>query len=345
MEKIITIWMAFICSLTLTSAQSDGSVSFQLITKEVPESATVVYLVRHAEKAISSGSMMDKDPALTPQGEARAKDLARLLQDAGIQYIFSSDYKRTRNTAQPIADLLGLEVQLYDPRQLGDLAEKIQSNNGRYLVVGHSNSTPSMVQLLGGEPGPPIDDATEYDRLYTLVLQADTKPVTLRSRYGTVSSKEVGAVAEDVSSIENIIKAAFESISGPAGTPRDWDRFRSLFLPTAQFIVPFPNPESAQLSTIVHSLEEYISNSGPWLEDNNFYESEIHRIEEKFGNIAHIFSTYEARSDPKDKKAFARGLSTIQLFYDNERWWIVNWMWTGETPEEKLPKRYLPKGK
>lgn len=342
MQRIILSISILISSLALIG-QSDGSVSITLTVPDAVEPATIVYLVRHAEKQISSGEMMSKDPDLTAPGVARAKDLARLLQDAGIQYVYSSDYKRTRNTAQPIADLLGLEVQIYDPRKSEELVQQIQSNAGRYLVVGHSNSTPNLVKLLGGEAGEPIDDATEYDRLYTMVLQDGVAPVTLRTRYGDLSSKEVAANTDDVSSIEHIIKAAFESISGPAGTPRDWDRFRSLFLPTAQFITAINNAETGKKENIVKGLEDYIATSGPWLEKNDFFEWEVKRIEEKFSHVAHVFSTYEARKKPTDKKAFNRGMSSLQLFFDNDRWWIVNWMWTGETDEVKLPKKYLPR--
>lgn len=343
MKKIILAFFFLISNLALIMSQSDGSVSFTLTIEDATEPATVVYLVRHAEKQTSTGDMMDKDPGLTAMGITRAKELARVLKDAGIQYVYSSDYKRTKSTAQPIADLLGLEVQIYDPRKAEDLAIYLQSNPGRYLVVGHSNSTPNLVSLLGGEPGEPIDDATEYDRLYTVVLQYEKEPVTLRSRYGGLSSKQVEAKAEDVSSMENIVKAAFESLSGPAGTPRDWDRFRSLFLPTAQFITARDNQQTGKKAPQVRTLEEYIASAGPWLEKNGLFEWEVKRIEEKFRHVAHVFSTYESRKDPKDKKASSRGISSFQLFFDNDRWWIVNWFWTGETAEEQLPKKYLGK--
>jgi broad specificity phosphatase PhoE len=125
-----------------------------------PES--VFFLVRHAEKA----NQTDESP-LTEEGRARAENLARLLGDAGVDRIYSSDYVRTRDTAAPLASDRGLEVELYDPDRLGELAETLLASPGRSLVVGHSNTTPELAGLLGGEPGPPISE-DEYDRLYVL---------------------------------------------------------------------------------------------------------------------------------------------------------------------------------
>jgi broad specificity phosphatase PhoE len=129
-------------------------------TSEVVES--VFFLVRHAEKADQS-----EDPPLTEEGHARARVLAHLLRDAGIEAIFSSDFERTRDTAAPLASDLGLAVTLYDPTRLPELARTLLSSPGRALVVGHSNTTPELAGLLGGEPGAPIPE-TEYDRLYVL---------------------------------------------------------------------------------------------------------------------------------------------------------------------------------
>jgi broad specificity phosphatase PhoE len=129
-----------------------------------PES--VFFLVRHAEKADQS-----EDPPLTEQGRARAAGLARLLKDAGVETIYSSDFVRTRDTAAPLASTLGLEVAPYDPKALTALAEALLSSGGRSLVVGHSNTTPELAGLLGGEPGAPIPE-DEYDRLYVVTRQS-----------------------------------------------------------------------------------------------------------------------------------------------------------------------------
>jgi phosphohistidine phosphatase SixA len=141
-----------------------------------PES--VFFLVRHAEKADQSD-----DPPLTEEGRARAKSLAGMLRDVGVEKIFSSDFERTRDTAAPLASDLGLEVALYDPDQLAELADTLLSSPGRHLVVGHSNTNPELAGLLGGEPGSPISD-DEYDRLYVLYHRPEAGTSTLLLRLG-----------------------------------------------------------------------------------------------------------------------------------------------------------------
>jgi phosphohistidine phosphatase SixA len=133
-------------------------------------------LVRHAEKADGSD-----DPPLTEAGRLRAQSLANLLRDAGIERIYSSDVVRTRDTAAPLANDLGLGVVLYNPKELNDLKDELMSSPGRCLVVGHSNTTPELSGLIGGEPGPAIAD-DEYDRLYMLVYRqgVGTSTVVLR---------------------------------------------------------------------------------------------------------------------------------------------------------------------
>jgi phosphohistidine phosphatase SixA len=139
----------------------------------------VVYLVRHAEKA--SGS---EDPALTEAGRARALALARTLGDAGIGAIHSTDFRRTRQTAAPLAERLGIEVRTYDWDELQALAAAILAAGGRHLVVGHSDTTPELVGLLGGEPGPAIDEPSEYDRLYVVTVGPDGSVTSVLLRYG-----------------------------------------------------------------------------------------------------------------------------------------------------------------
>jgi len=147
------------------------------------ESPTVVYLVRHAEKA----ERPSDDPPLTAAGQARARALAHVLQDAGVTRVHSTDTERTRSTAAPTASSLGLGVELYDGEALGAMARRLRASPGRHLVVGHSNTTPRLVALLGGEPGPPIVEAWEYDRLYVLTLGPGQGATTLLLRFGAPS--------------------------------------------------------------------------------------------------------------------------------------------------------------
>lgn len=141
------------------------------------ESAVVVYLVRHAEKLDDS-----RNPPLDEAGLARASLLAVMLRDAGVTHVWSTDYLRTQHTAKPLAAAAGREVASYDPRDLGAFAAKLRSLPGRHLVVGHSNTTPQLVEALGGDPGSPIADS-EYDRLYVVTV-SNGAVTTVLLRFG-----------------------------------------------------------------------------------------------------------------------------------------------------------------
>ncbi|MDX1476341.1 MAG: phosphoglycerate mutase family protein [Saprospiraceae bacterium] len=145
--------------------------------------ATVYYVLRHAEKAEPPADAPG-DPHLSVKGHARAAQLAKLLEHASLTDIFSSEYRRTQETVAPLAGQQGLSVQSYNPADLQDFAGHLTQQSGRILVVGHSNTTPELVRLLGGEPGEPIDDATEFDRLYILYRPADGQVTTVRLHYG-----------------------------------------------------------------------------------------------------------------------------------------------------------------
>ena len=100
---------------------------------------------------------------------ARAARLAEMLASKSIERILTTDYHRTRETAAPLAALLGVDVELYDPRALQEAAATLRREGGKVVVVGHSNTTPSLVGLLGGDPGAPIAE-NEHDRLYRVEL-------------------------------------------------------------------------------------------------------------------------------------------------------------------------------
>jgi len=128
---------------------------------------SMIYLVRHGEKAAEG-----KDPDLTPQGQQRARNIATMLARTNINHIFSTPTNRTRQTAQPLAQQNGVQVQLYDPRAPQALVAKVKALSGAVLVVGHSNTLSELVRLFGGKPGAEIAD-NEYDRVYQLVPGTD----------------------------------------------------------------------------------------------------------------------------------------------------------------------------
>ena len=149
----------------------------------------------------------------------------------------------------------------------------------------------------------------------------------------------------DVSSIDAIMKAVYEVISGDAGKPRDWDRFRSLFHPDARLIPSGKNQQTGLVSARVLTPEDYIKRVEPVFAKDGFFEREKARRIEIFGNIAHAFSTYESFHSLSDKKPFVRGINSFQLLNDGTRWWIITIYWQGETAENPIPKEYLKNGK
>lgn len=151
------------------------------------------------------------------------------------------------------------------------------------------------------------------------------------------SSKEseMKKYSEDHESIEKIIAAAYDTISGEKGEARDWDRFRSLFHPKAHLI-----PTGAK-NAAVFTVDEYIKQSEPVLVGEGFFEKGIASRKEVYGSIAQVFSTYEARKSKSDTKPFMRGINSFQLFFDGERWWILNILWRAESGQLPIPAKYL----
>ncbi|QRK06417.1 nuclear transport factor 2 family protein [Archangium violaceum] len=148
------------------------------------------------------------------------------------------------------------------------------------------------------------------------------------------------AKPEDVATPEALVAALYDVISGPKGQARDWDRFRSLFAPGARMI-PSGKRKDGTTGYRMITPEEYITQSGKMLVEAGFREREVHRVEERFGPLVHVFSTYEALRG-EDPKPFMRGVNSIQLVNDGKRWWVLTVAWTPESPEQPLPAKYLP---
>ncbi len=147
----------------------------------------------------------------------------------------------------------------------------------------------------------------------------------------------------DVESIEAIVAAAYDVISGPAGKKRDWKRERSLFISGARLIPTAVDAgrNDVDLAPQVLDVDAYIARVEPYFATAGFYENEVARRVEQFGQIAHVWSTYESRHDPNDAKPFMRGINSIQLFNDESRWWILSIYWQHESPQHAIPEEYL----
>ncbi|NNF58416.1 MAG: hypothetical protein HKN04_09255 [Rhodothermaceae bacterium] len=149
----------------------------------------------------------------------------------------------------------------------------------------------------------------------------------------------------DVESIEAIIAAIYDVISGPATEDRDWDRFRSLMHQDGRLMPLAVQGEQAR--PIVWSVEDYVElasnqfRNAPIFQGKGFYEVESSSVVERYDRMAHVWSTYESRLDPAEDP-FARGINSFQLYHDGERWWVLNIFWEQESEAAPIPAEYLP---
>ncbi len=147
----------------------------------------------------------------------------------------------------------------------------------------------------------------------------------------------------DVASVDAIMAALYDVISGDKGVKRDWNRFRSLFYPGARMIPTGKSSRTGKINARVATVDDYIKGNEAFLEGEGFHEQEISRHIDSFGHIVQVFSAYEARHTLKDEKPFLRGINSIQLFNDGNRWWVLSVAWSPETAEYPLPKQYTEK--
>lgn len=154
------------------------------------------------------------------------------------------------------------------------------------------------------------------------------------------NSKE--AYLDNVKTLDTTLETLYAVISGEKGEARDWDLFRFLFHPDAKLIPSGKNREG-KIGARFMTPDDYVNTSGNYLVENGFYEIELQREVDTFGNITQVFSTYESYRSKNDKEPFMRGINSIQLLNDGNRWWIINIYWMQESKENPIPKQYLPK--
>jgi len=160
--------------------------------------------------------------------------------------------------------------------------------------------------------------------------------------FSTNAQDSVNNYDEKVKTLDSTLESLYAVISGEKGEARDWELMRYLFHPDAKLIPSGKNKEG-NIGARYMTVDDYITNSGKWLIENGFFEKEIHRTNNTFGNITQVFSTYESFHSEADDKPFMRGINSIQLLNDGNRWWIINIYWTQESPENPIPETYLPK--
>lgn len=176
-----------------------------------------------------------------------------------------------------------------------------------------------------------------------LSAQDNNQPPTLPPNHPpakSIDNKPMVVDPADVESINSIVSAYYDVISGPAGEPRDWDRFHSLFLKDARFVTSKVIGERS--APIVLTPQQFAEFNKKYFERGGYFEREIYRKVDQFGNIAQVFSTYEARHKANEINPYSRGINSIQLLSTLNRWWIVSIMWDHERAiESPIPSQYL----
>jgi broad specificity phosphatase PhoE len=161
-----------------------NAAAFPVGVRAIDQPPTTLILVRHAEKKIVPPE--NKDPDLSPAGQARAQELARMFGESGIVAIYATQYKRTQQTVKPLADKLGLTVTRVDAKETTKLVKEIRARNTGQIVfiAGHNNTVPEIIAAMGG-PQLPVIPETEYDNLYILTVQGDGSAKLIKMRYGS----------------------------------------------------------------------------------------------------------------------------------------------------------------
>jgi len=181
--------------------------------------------------------------------------------------------------------------------------------------------SPLLVSLLGVTPLlPPTAAAQAPARKHVAVPTIPPRP-------------------EDVASVNGIIKAFYEVISGPAGQPRQWARDRSLYIPGVRFVATGVGKRGPYAAIMDH--QAFVDDADSGFVRDGFFEQEIHRVTREYGNVVHAFSTYEERRAPEGS-VVGRGINSIELFWDGTRWWIAAAVWFDEDAQHPIPREYLP---
>lgn len=149
------------------------------------------------------------------------------------------------------------------------------------------------------------------------------------------------AKPEDVNSLNAIVAAVYDVISGPPGE-RDWNRFNSLFAKDARLIAVRTPKDGGKPSLVVMTPGDYAEHAGDYFKQHGFFEHELSRKTDSFGAMTHIYTTYESR-ETKDGKPIDRGINSMEFFFDGQRWWCVEIYWDSERPGNPIPEKYLAK--
>lgn len=277
--------------------------------------------------AMRARSFADIRAQFTPDGQLVAIDKPRDGAGFPKMRVFTGESFAKAISESKSAEYIE-KMPAKDVRIAGDLAVV----TGRYtFYVGEkfSHCGTNTFNLVRTEAGWKIANAAS-----TLEFQCERD-------LGSVEVLPIEADPKDVGSIDSIVKAFYETISGPRGAARQWSRDRTLYISDVRFVALSERDGKPRATIQAHA--EYVNGSNRFFVAEGFVEREIHRVEKRFGNLAHVFSTYEFTAS--DGKVTGRGVNSIELFWDGKRWWISAVSWDEERPGNPIPKEFLPRKK
>lgn len=145
----------------------------------------------------------------------------------------------------------------------------------------------------------------------------------------------IPARTEDVSTIEGIVKASYEAISGGVGVPRDWGRDRTLFDPNSRSVAVQVDSRTGVITTQAKTEQDFADEADAWMVKNGFTERELAHIIKRYGSVATVLSSYEGKTGAG--RVVSRGVNIFQLYFDGKRWWILSMVWDEERPGNPIP--------
>lgn len=179
----------------------------------------------------------------------------------------------------------------------------------------------------------------ERTLLAVAALLLAAMPARAQNTPPRVNVPVVDPLPADVATIDGIVSAFYEVISGPVGQPRDWGRDATLYLEPVSFTIATEDPATGIPAARTISKQQFVDESDGFLVESGFTEREIHRETRQFGNIAQVWSTYEWTTADGQT---GRGINGIDLFHDGSRWWITHATWDSEREGNPIPEEYLP---
>jgi len=168
-----------------------------------------------------------------------------------------------------------------------------------------------------------------------LILASGVGPTAAQNK-PHVERPVVAPRTADVNSIEGIVKASYETISGGVGVPRDWGRDRTLFDPDSRSVAVTVDPKTGAVTAKAKTEQEFADEGDAWMVKNGFTERELAHVIKRYGNVATVLSSYEGKTGAGG--VITRGVNIFQLYFDGKRWWILSMVWDEERPGNPIPK-------